>query len=130
MGDEALGPRVVSAGWGDHGRLGLRDETRRLAFTCIDDLLELDVTPHEVAVGERHSVVLSTRGAVYTFGDGDHGQLGLGAGVFHDGVAAVDERRRLLPCAVNCKELGYVAHVTASYTSTFAITGKGQVGRT
>ena len=119
------GPRVVASGWGDHGRLGLIDESYRLGFTCIDDLADLGIIPHELACGDRHSLVLTTAGVAYAFGDGEQGQLGVGSDVVTNADPSL--RRRTRPVPVDVSELGFVAHIAAADTASVAINGKGQV---
>ncbi|XP_036962839.1 probable E3 ubiquitin-protein ligase HERC3 isoform X2 [Acanthopagrus latus] len=63
-------------GWGrnDCGQLGLGDRTDRHTPTAVQ-CLNLKKTVH-ISCGKDHTVTLTKTGAVFTFGSGQHGQLG------------------------------------------------------
>jgi hypothetical protein len=61
-------------GEGEYGRLGHGDETSRSTPKLVDGLVGKKAK--EVACGGRHTIVLTENGRVYSFGDGDSGQLG------------------------------------------------------
>ena len=65
---------VFSWGQGSHGQLGLG--SRRLEAAAPQPLARLaGLGVAAVSAGENHSLVLSTGGHLYTFGDGRHGKL-------------------------------------------------------
>ncbi|XP_073327615.1 probable E3 ubiquitin-protein ligase HERC4 [Pagrus major] len=63
-------------GWGrnDCGQLGLGDRTDRHTPTAVH-CLNMKKTVH-ISCGKDHTVTLTKTGAVFTFGSGQHGQLG------------------------------------------------------
>ncbi|XP_071953933.1 probable E3 ubiquitin-protein ligase HERC4 [Antedon mediterranea] len=63
-------------GWGynNFGQLGLNDRKDHLAPTHLKSLRSQQVK--YIACGENHSVMLTSNGGVFTFGDGTNGQLG------------------------------------------------------
>ena len=73
--------QVLSFGLGLQSRLGRPIERggNCLLPTLIPGLDSVFVV--SVAAGERHTLLLSREGHVYSFGEGSRGQLGLGAGV-------------------------------------------------
>ena len=68
--------------WGSNrfGQLGIK--TKYLDQRClprrVDDLKTNDSFVIRVAAGDKHSVALTVKGEVYTWGDNKYGQLGLG----------------------------------------------------
>ena len=66
--------RVFSFGSNRHGRLGLGDEEARIRPCPLVINNEKIV---QVSAGDAHSLLLSSKGNVYSFGCGTHGQLGL-----------------------------------------------------
>ena len=64
--------------WGgnDRGQLGVRDTQDRHVPTLVTGLQTKRVV--HVAAGNYHTICSTTGGCVFTLGDGDHGQLGLG----------------------------------------------------
>ncbi|XP_055999241.1 uncharacterized protein LOC125654012 isoform X3 [Ostrea edulis] len=67
---------VYSWGWGVHGQLGHGSVEDVLTPTKVADLTPLHVS--HIQAGHCHSLVLTEQGAVYAFGCGFFGQLGLG----------------------------------------------------
>lgn len=70
-------------GYNEHGQLGLGDSrsVRHGGQLKVQKAsLPIGVTPSVVACGGRHTVVVTTRGSVWSFGDGSHGQLGTSRG--------------------------------------------------
>lgn len=59
-----------------HGQLGTGDTTRRLMFTPVEGLEGVSLVC--VVSGEHHCCAVSSQGAIYMWGRGDSGQLGLG----------------------------------------------------
>ncbi|MFY9113973.1 MAG: hypothetical protein WAO23_01870, partial [Dethiobacteria bacterium] len=67
---------VYSFGHNDYGQLGLGDTADRSMPTMIEE--GLPSAASAVAAGGRHSLVLLKNGALYSCGDNEYGQLGLG----------------------------------------------------
>ncbi|TKS73024.1 putative E3 ubiquitin-protein ligase HERC6 [Collichthys lucidus] len=65
---------VFAWGWNDCGQLGLGDRTDRRTPTSVL-CLNAKKSVH-VSCGENHTAVLTKDGVVFTFGSGQHGQLG------------------------------------------------------
>lgn len=63
-------------GFGWHGRLGHGDEKDRKKPTLIKELEGKNII--EVKAGLYHSVAVSSKGEVYSWGEGHMGKLGLG----------------------------------------------------
>merc|ERR1740129_1358299 len=68
------GGRVYTWGQSSHGQLGLGN--RILESPSAHPIKSLShVSVESVSAGDAHSVVLSSLGSLYTFGDGRHGKL-------------------------------------------------------
>jgi RCC1 and BTB domain-containing protein len=70
--------RLFCFGGGEHGQLGGADRVNKLKPTLVVALEGVFVS--QVACGWSHSVALTAKGRVYTFGNSDHGKLGNGSG--------------------------------------------------
>lgn len=70
---------AISAGSNQYGQLGTDDdvETQRSTFEAI----ECKTPVQAVACGRDFSLMLGKDGTLYSFGRGEHGQLGLGASI-------------------------------------------------
>ena len=103
--------------WGSnsHGQLG--DGTSKDARTPVRPKLEEDVKVKQVALGNQHTVALSTDGQVYTWGENYAGQLGDGAG----------RRYRLTPAKIEVGDGKKVAEVYAGYGCSAALTEDGEL---
>jgi len=73
------GGEVYTWGDGTNGKLGHGDETEHLAPTLVQSLANHRII--QIACGDFHSAVLTDAGEVYTWGEGNYGQLGHGASV-------------------------------------------------
>ena len=70
---------VYTFGGGEHGQLGHGDKINKLKPTLVQALTDTcRIT--QITCGWSHSVALSEDGQVWTWGNGDHGKLGLGNG--------------------------------------------------
>lgn len=67
---------LYMCGFGPSGRLGTGDEATRFSFVCIEagGLASRRITT--VALGQDHSIAISSRGEVFSWGANQHGQLG------------------------------------------------------
>ena len=72
------GGRVYSWGWAKYGQLGLGTRTNQRYPQMISDEIFLTKNIQQVSCGDRHSVAVATNGEIFTFGSGEHGQLGHG----------------------------------------------------
>jgi len=72
------GGRVYSWGWAKYGQLGLGTRTNQRYPQMISDEIFLTKHIQQVSCGDRHSVAVATDGEIFTFGSGEHGQLGHG----------------------------------------------------
>jgi alpha-tubulin suppressor-like RCC1 family protein len=77
---------VFTWGYGQYGRLGHGDETNQQTPKRVEALIGVKVTM--VSCGRLHTVVCTEDGQMYTFGRGEHGQLGHG-----------DEENKSSPCS-------------------------------
>ena len=67
-----------ACGWGGHGQLGLNDEADRHAFERVGAGAFGGARVVAAAAGVSHSAVVTEDGALWTWGNGYHGQLGHG----------------------------------------------------
>ncbi|GKY95712.1 hypothetical protein MPSEU_000532000 [Mayamaea pseudoterrestris] len=70
--------QLFSFGGGEHGQLGHNDRMNKLRPTLVIALEGVFIS--QIACGWSHSVALTAKGRLYTFGNSDHGKLGLGSG--------------------------------------------------
>lgn len=70
--------KVYTHGGGEHGQLGHGDKINKLKPTQVQALDSMFVS--QITCGWSHSVALTSDGKVWTWGNGDHGKLGLGNG--------------------------------------------------
>ena len=104
-----------SWGWGGNGRLGHGDEYQwQLLPRKIEALADQRVVA--VSAGLAHSFAITADGAVWSWGDGGHGQLGHG-----------DQQEQLLPKKVEAFADQRVAAVLARENHSLAITADGAV---
>ncbi|KAK7501483.1 hypothetical protein BaRGS_00007287, partial [Batillaria attramentaria] len=109
----SVGGVVLTCGEGDVGQLGLGEdimEKMRVGLVNIPDLVK------QVCAGGMHTVCLTVKGQVYTFGCNDEG--GLGRDTSEEGSETV-------PGLVD--GLGKIVQVTAGDSHTAALTDDGRV---
>jgi len=70
--------RLYTFGGGEHGQLGHNDRVNKVKPTFVQALDGVFVS--QVTCGWSHSVALTNKGKIYTWGNGDHGKLGHGSG--------------------------------------------------
>ena len=78
--------KLCAWGCGKNGRTGLGDEKSRSSPT---EVTSFTGRPISSIASYAHTIVLTVDGCLWSFGDGQHGKLGLG-----------DTRDRTLPCLV------------------------------
>mmetsp|Transcript_16462 Transcript_16462/g.18945 ORF Transcript_16462/g.18945 Transcript_16462/m.18945 type:complete len:303 (+) Transcript_16462:713-1621(+) len=69
---------MYTFGGGEHGQLGHGDKVNKIKPTLVVALENTLVT--QITCGWSHSVALTSRGRVFTWGNGDHGKLGHASG--------------------------------------------------
>jgi len=69
---------VYTFGGGEHGQLGHGDKVNKIKPTLVQSLDGIFL--QQITCGWSHSVALTSKGEVYTWGNGDHGKLGHGSG--------------------------------------------------
>jgi alpha-tubulin suppressor-like RCC1 family protein len=86
--------RLWTFGAGSHGRLGHNDEQDRLVPTLVAPAKFEDSKIVTVASGAWHTMAVGVNGALWGWGAGSYGQLGLG-----------DHNKRLVPTMVGAEEV-------------------------
>merc|ERR1712157_431856 len=69
---------MYTFGGGEHGQLGHGDKVSKVKPTLVSALDGVFIS--QITCGWSHSVALTSKGCVYTWGNGDHGKLGHGSG--------------------------------------------------
>ena len=69
---------LLMCGCGEDGQLGLGDKNNRTTPTLVERAVFDDESVLMVACGTKHTAVVTEGGGVYTFGNGQYGQLGHG----------------------------------------------------
>mmetsp|Transcript_20483 Transcript_20483/g.50234 ORF Transcript_20483/g.50234 Transcript_20483/m.50234 type:complete len:594 (-) Transcript_20483:76-1857(-) len=105
---------VYSWGEGKFGRLGHGTERNCHTPRLIEALL--GKSPRQVSCGGFHTAVCTDDGALYTFGGGEHGQLG------HN-----DRVNKLTPTVVEALSDKYVSQITCGWSHSVALTSQGRV---
>lgn len=70
--------RLYTFGGGEHGQLGHNDRVNKVKPTFVEALDGIFVS--QITCGWSHSVALTSKGRIFTWGNGDHGKLGHGSG--------------------------------------------------
>jgi len=105
---------VYSWGEGKFGRLGHGTERNCHTPRLIEALL--GKSPRQVSCGGFHTAVCTEDGSLYTFGGGEHGQLG------HN-----DRVNKLTPTLVEALSDKYVSQITCGWSHSVALTSQGRV---
>lgn len=108
--------RIYTWGEGKFGRLGHGDERNRSVPTVIASLAAADVNIAQVACGGFHSAAFSESGQLYTWGGGEHGQLGHG-----------DKKNETKPKLVKALGDEVMVMITCGWSHTAALTDTGTV---
>jgi len=110
--------QVYSFGMGSDGQLGHRDD---FANQLLPKLIESQPPFSAVSAGRSHSLALSTAGEVYSFGDGENGQLG------HCTIDCLCEPDNIMLSAYSPVHGMRFTAVEAGEEHSFAITDKGEL---
>jgi len=103
-----------SWGWGENGRLGLGDESKRLEPCLVEALKDDLVFATEVHAGASHTCVLTDNGDLYAFGWNLYGQCGVPS-----------PTSVLLP--VIAMEGKIVSQVSCGFAHTGCVTARGEL---
>ncbi|KAK1258466.1 Ultraviolet-B receptor UVR8 [Acorus gramineus] len=101
-------------GWGRYGNLGLGDRRDRLVpeKVSIADSLKMAM----VACGWRHTITVSSSGALYTYGWSKYGQLGHG-----------DFEDHLIPHQLEALSSSCISQIAGGWRHTMALTSDGKL---
>ena len=101
-------------GEGKFGRLGLNNERNAHSPKLVETLV--GKKPTQVSCGGFHTAVVCEDGKLYTFGGGEHGQLG------HN-----DRVNKVRPTLVEALEGIFVSQITCGWSHSVALTNNGRV---
>jgi len=99
-------------GEGKFGRLGLGTERNCHTPRIVEHLRGM--SPKQISCGGFHSAVTTEDGKLYTFGGGEHGQLGVG-----------DKFNRLVPTLVKALDGSFVEQIACGWSHTVVLTAEG-----
>ena len=106
---------VFSCGANEEGQLGVGGTERRLVPTLITGQLQGKAAVY-VAAGDLHTLCITADGSLFSWGENDRGQLGVG-----------DTEDRQVPTLVTGLQGKQVVHVTAEQFYTICTTALGSV---
>ena len=101
-------------GEGKFGRLGHNTERNCYVPQLVESMI--GKKPRQVSCGGFHTAVVTEDGRLFTFGGGEHGQLG------HN-----DRVNKLKPTLVQALEGIFVSQITCGWSHSVALTAKGRV---
>ena len=102
-------------GYGEYGSLGHGDGESRSTPKVIDGLVGKKAI--QVACGWCHTIVCTSNGRVYSFGDGEYGQLGHG-----------DSKEQWTPTLIEALSEGkFVVKVACGWSHSMALTSEGRL---
>ena len=107
---------VVESSWGEgkFGRLGHSTEANCHSPRLVESMI--GKKPRQVSCGGFHTAVVTEDGRLYTFGGGEHGQLG------HS-----DRVNKHKPTLVQALEGVFVSQITCGWSHSVALSAKGRV---
>eukprot|EP00569_Conticribra_weissflogii_P016347 CAMPEP_0171399114 /NCGR_PEP_ID=MMETSP0880-20121228/6388_1 /TAXON_ID=67004 /ORGANISM="Thalassiosira weissflogii, Strain CCMP1336" /LENGTH=839 /DNA_ID=CAMNT_0011913219 /DNA_START=41 /DNA_END=2560 /DNA_ORIENTATION=- len=105
---------VYTWGEGKFGRLGHGQERNCHSPRLVESLL--GKRPRQIACGGFHSAVITHDGKMYTFGGGEHGQLGHG-----------DKVNKVKPTLVQALDGVVLQQITCGWSHSVALTAEGEV---
>lgn len=106
--------RLLICTEGKFGRLGHNSETNCLTPRLIESMLGKN--PRQISCGGFHTAVVTEDGHLYTFGGGEHGQLG------HN-----DRVNKLKPTLVQALDGVFVSQITCGWSHSVALDARGRV---
>jgi len=106
--------QVFTWGEGKFGRLGHGNERNCHSPKLVEELIAKK--PKQIACGGFHSAVVGDDGKMYTFGGGEHGQLGHG-----------DKVNKVVPTIVKALDGTFVSQITCGWSHSVALTSHGHV---
>jgi len=106
--------QVYTWGEGKFGRLGHGAERNCHSPRLVESLL--GKRPIQIACGGFHSAVVTEDGKMYTFGGGEHGQLGHG-----------DKVNKVKPTLVQALDDIFLQQITCGWSHSVALTSEGEV---
>ena len=104
--------QVYIWGEGKFGRLGLGSERNCHTPRLIEDMIGTD--PKQISCGGFHTAIVCEDGKLYTFGGGEHGQLGHG-----------DKFNRVVPTLVEALATERISQITCGWSHTVVLTPRG-----
>jgi len=110
---------VFTWGEGKFGRLGHGNERNQYGPKLVEEfkLRSLDgKTPKQISCGGFHTAVCTEDGTMFTFGGGEHGQLGHG-----------DKVNKVTPTLVQALEGNFITQITCGWSHSVALTKGGKV---
>ncbi|GAB2287222.1 Ultraviolet-B receptor uvr8 [Dionaea muscipula] len=105
---------VYGWGWGRYGNLGLGDREDRNVPQKVSSINGVKMIL--VACGWRHTIAVSTTGALYTYGWSKYGQLGHG-----------DFEDHLIPHKVEALSDRVISQISGGWRHTMALTSEGKL---
>jgi len=105
---------VFSWGEGKFGRLGHGNELNKIVPNKVLALEGRKIT--EVSCGGFHTAAITDSGVLFTWGGGEHGQLGHG-----------DKVNKMVPCVVGALADSRIVQITCGWSHSVALSQKGQV---
>lgn len=106
--------QVYHWGEGKFGRLGLGTERNCHSPKLVEEFCRLQTRPKQIACGGFHTAVVTEDHCLYTYGGGEHGQLGLS-----------DKFNRLVPTLVTAFDAEKVTMVSCGWSHTVVLTSRG-----
>ncbi|KAI6657738.1 Ultraviolet-B receptor UVR8-like [Oopsacas minuta] len=104
---------LYTFGGNEHGQLGLGDFSNRREPALVETLRAFICTQVSAFT---HTAVVTVCGALFTFGEGERGQLG-----------SCDAKTCPVPNRVNCLKRKRVIHVAAGYSHMLVVTSRGEL---
>ncbi|CCW69224.1 unnamed protein product [Phytomonas sp. Hart1] len=121
------GAMVFGIGSNHSGQLGQHVASYTMSLTNLHLEEVMDGTVMSIACGERHTLVCTSSGCVYTTGDNSHGQLGL---PIHIGGKVRPGFNNGAPCVAKFTQIPGIARIQqvyASHNASFALNAQGQL---
>ena len=109
--------KIYSWGWNERGQLGLSDKEDRLSPSLVTALEDKSITKLSTQdFDKHHSLAMDSEGRVYSWGQNNHGQLGLG-----------DKEDRLSPEEIEFFSDKSIIQISLGKFHSLALDNEGQV---